>query len=61
MNYFIGLDSGGTFMKAGLYDSAGELHGLAKVSASVITEKPGWVEETSTICGAMHVAPSIIF
>lgn len=59
MNYFIGLDSGGTFMKAGLYDSAGELHGLAKVSASVITEKPGWVERNldhlwSDACSAIN-------
>lgn len=44
MNYYIGLDSGGTFMKAGLFDVSGKQIGLARVSASVITEREGWVE-----------------
>ncbi|MGX9415733.1 FGGY-family carbohydrate kinase [Vibrio sp. WJH972] len=44
MNYFIGLDSGGTFMKAGLFDSNGKQIALARVSASVVTEQEGWVE-----------------
>lgn len=44
MNYYIGIDSGGTFMKAALFDSKGKQYGLARVSASVINEKQGWVE-----------------
>jgi L-xylulokinase len=44
MNYYIGIDSGGTFMKAALFDAQGNQHGLAKQSASVINEKQGWVE-----------------
>jgi len=44
MNYYIGLDSGGTFIKAGLFDVSGKQIGLARVSASVITEREGWVE-----------------
>lgn len=44
MNYYIGIDSGGTFMKAALFNAKGEQEGLARVSASVINEKQGWVE-----------------
>ncbi len=44
MNYYIGIDSGGTFMKAALFDSTGKQYGLARVSASVINDKQGWVE-----------------
>ncbi|MGR5529457.1 FGGY-family carbohydrate kinase [Vibrio alfacsensis] len=44
MNYYIGIDSGGTFMKAALFNAKGEQQGLARVSASVINDKQGWVE-----------------
>ena len=44
MNYYLGLDSGGTFMKAGLFDASGKQYGLARVSADVVTEQEGWVE-----------------
>lgn len=44
MNYYIGIDSGGTFMKAALYDAKGVQLGLARVSAEVINDKQGWVE-----------------
>ncbi|WP_111639084.1 FGGY-family carbohydrate kinase [Marinomonas shanghaiensis] len=44
MNYFIGLDSGGTFMKAALLDSNGKQIAIAKVSAKVLNEQQGWVE-----------------
>ena len=44
MNYYIGIDSGGTFMKAALFNAKGEQQGLSRVSASVINEKQGWVE-----------------
>lgn len=44
MNYYIGLDSGGTFMKAAVYDIHGIQIGLARTSASVINQQQGWVE-----------------
>lgn len=44
MNYYIGLDSGGTLMKAALFDVHGHQHGLARKTASVINERQGWVE-----------------
>jgi L-xylulokinase len=44
MNYYIGIDSGGTFMKAALFNAKGEQQGLARVSAKVINQQQGWVE-----------------
>lgn len=44
MNHYIGIDSGGTFMKAALYNAQGKQLGLARVSASVINTQKGWVE-----------------
>lgn len=44
MNYYIGIDSGGTFMKAALFNAQGQQLGLARVSASVINTQQGWVE-----------------
>jgi len=44
MNYFIGLDSGGTFMKAALIDSNGRQLAISKVPASVLNTRQGWVE-----------------
>lgn len=44
MNYYIGLGSGGTFMKAGLFDVSGKQIGMARVTASVVTERESWVE-----------------
>jgi L-xylulokinase len=44
MNFYIGIDSGGTFMKAALFDAKGVQHGLARVSAKVINDRQGWVE-----------------
>ncbi|MGB5445962.1 MAG: FGGY family carbohydrate kinase, partial [Psychromonas sp.] len=44
MNYYIGLDSGGTFMKACLFDQNGQQVALSRTSASVINEQQGWVE-----------------
>lgn len=44
MNYYIGLDSGGTFMKAALFDAKGRQIALSRVSAQVINSQAGWVE-----------------
>jgi L-xylulokinase len=44
MNYYIGLDSGGTFMKACLFDQNGQQIALSRTSASVINDVQGWVE-----------------
>lgn len=42
--YVLGVDNGGTFIKAALYDHTGKLIGLAKEPGHVIVERPGYVE-----------------
>jgi L-xylulokinase len=44
INYYIGLDSGGTFMKACLFDETGQQIALSRTSATVINDVEGWVE-----------------
>jgi L-xylulokinase len=44
MHYYLGLDSGGTFMKAGLFDANGNQYGLARISVNAVSEQEGWVE-----------------
>ncbi|MBO6138102.1 MAG: carbohydrate kinase [Lachnospiraceae bacterium] len=44
MNYYLGLDNGGTTTKAALFDSKGNEIGKHSVSTASITEKPGFVE-----------------
>lgn len=44
MNYYLGIDSGGTFMKACLFDAVGKEIAVYRKSAQVINEISGWVE-----------------
>lgn len=44
MNYYLGIDSGGTFIKAGLYDATGKQIAICRQSADVINQQQGWVE-----------------
>lgn len=44
MTYFLGIDCGGTFVKAALFDENGVLHGIARANLSVISEKAGYAE-----------------
>jgi L-xylulokinase len=44
MNYYLGIDSGGTFMKAGLYDANGREVVICRTSADVEHPQKGWVE-----------------
>jgi L-xylulokinase len=41
---WLGLDCGGTFLKAGLYDQAGREHGSARRPLPVLSDRPGWAE-----------------
>lgn len=43
-NYVIGVDNGGTFIKAAIYDESGQMVGLAKEPGQVINNSPGLVE-----------------
>ncbi|MBF0751668.1 MULTISPECIES: FGGY-family carbohydrate kinase [unclassified Pasteurella] len=44
MNYYLGIDCGGTFIKAALFDRAGKLYGIARQNVSVISEQSGYAE-----------------
>ncbi|AHG19359.1 xylulose kinase [Chania multitudinisentens RB-25] len=44
MKYWLGLDCGGTFIKAGLYDPQGKELGIARRSLAIIAPQPGWAE-----------------
>lgn len=49
MNYYLGIDSGGTVIKAGLFDQTGKQVALYKENAQVINEKAGWIERDLTV------------
>ncbi len=44
MEYWLGIDCGGTFLKAGLYDSKGREYGISRQPLPVISVCPGWAE-----------------
>ena len=44
MEYWLGLDCGGTFIKAGLYDRRGHEHGVARRNLAIVAPQPGWAE-----------------
>lgn len=44
MNYTLGIDCGGTFIKAALFDNQGNLHSLHRENVAVISEQAGYAE-----------------
>ncbi len=44
MAYWIGVDSGGTFIKAGVYDERGNEKAIARRNVSMASPHPGWSE-----------------
>lgn len=44
MNYWLGIDCGGTYLKAGIYDQQGREIGVSRCSLELISEHSGWVE-----------------
>ncbi|WP_306767927.1 FGGY-family carbohydrate kinase [Martelella alba] len=44
MQYWLGIDCGGTFIKAGLYDQNGKEQGIARSNLDVLCPEPGWAE-----------------
>lgn len=48
MNYTLGIDCGGTFIKAALFDQQGNLHSLHRENMTVISEKAGYAERDMT-------------
>jgi len=44
MQYFLGIDVGGSVIKSGLYDANGREKGVASISAPVVSPRLGWTE-----------------
>lgn len=44
MEYWLGIDCGGTYLKAGIYDSQGREQGISRQPLPVISDHPGWAE-----------------
>lgn len=44
MAFWLGIDCGGTFIKAGIYDNSGKEYATFRQSLTVISENPGWAE-----------------
>ncbi|GBU10321.1 L-xylulose kinase [Gammaproteobacteria bacterium] len=44
MNYFIGLDCGGTFLKAGIYDQYGKEQAIERTSLEILSPHAGYAE-----------------
>ncbi|WJV55967.1 FGGY-family carbohydrate kinase [Prodigiosinella aquatilis] len=44
MDYWLGIDCGGTYLKAGLYDKQGQERGISRRPLPVISNHPGWAE-----------------
>jgi len=45
MAHYLGMDYGGTFLKAGIYDESGRERGITRKSVAVVTRHPGWTEK----------------
>lgn len=44
MNYYLGIDCGGTFIKAVLFDENGKIHACERENVAVISEQSGYAE-----------------
>ena len=53
MRYFMGIDNGGTFSKAALFDENGNQIAVASIFVPVITPKSGYTERDMEVCKEM--------
>lgn len=44
MEYWLGIDCGGTFIKAAAFDAQGKTHALSRRNVAVLSEQPGYAE-----------------
>ncbi|SUI73425.1 L-xylulose/3-keto-L-gulonate kinase [Serratia quinivorans] len=58
MDYWLGLDCGGTFIKAGLYDRQGTELGIARRNLEIVSPQPGWAERDMP--ALWHTAAEVI-
>ena len=45
MKYLVGIDNGGTFSKAAIFDEEGNQISVASVPTETLTPKPGYTEK----------------
>jgi L-xylulokinase len=58
MDYWLGLDCGGTFIKAGLYNRQGAELGIARRNLEIISPQPGWAQRDMP--ALWHTAAEVI-
>ncbi|CAI0992105.1 FGGY-family carbohydrate kinase [Serratia quinivorans] len=58
MDYWLGLDCGGTFIKAGLYNRQGTELGIARRNLEIISPQPGWAQRDMP--ALWHTAAEVI-
>ncbi|WHP79864.1 FGGY-family carbohydrate kinase [Edwardsiella anguillarum] len=49
MAYWLGIDCGGTWLKAGLYDREGREHAIVRQPLALISTQPGWAERDMSL------------
>ena len=54
MKYLVGIDNGGTFSKAAVFDEYGKQLSCVSVPVQTITPKPGYVERDMEELGQMN-------
>mgnify|MGYP002734793453 CR=1 FL=1 len=47
--YWLGLDCGGSWLKAGLYDREGREAGVQRLPLCALSPQPGWAERDQSI------------
>ncbi|MBB5193560.1 L-xylulokinase [Silvimonas terrae] len=58
MSYYLGLDCGGTLIKAGIYDETGHEYAVARSALDTISRQPGWQERN--LANLWHHAAAVI-
>ena len=47
--YWLGLDCGGSWLKAGLYDREGREAGVQRLPLCALSPQPGWADRKSVV------------
>ena len=52
--YWLGLDCGGSWLKAGLYDREGREAGVQRLPLCALSPQPGWAERDMAAVAMLH-------
>lgn len=52
--YWLGLDCGGSWLKAGLYDREGREAGVQRLPLCALSPQPGWAERDGRTVAMLH-------